>query len=125
MANQKYFYTILFLDDYYPERKYDSTTIDEYKKYEADKNIYWSLVDKYGSFIVTLEMMALSINYLMKIKSDADYTSINWDKFFEECKKLELHFKGLPLSELLIQLRDVLNCITIQFDKLFNEDIFV
>ena len=91
---------------------------------EANKNIYRSLVDKYGSFIVTLEMLAVSINYLMKVKSDVDYTSINWAKFFEECEKIELHFKGLPLSELLIQLRDALNAITTQFDKLFNKDIF-
>jgi hypothetical protein len=60
----------------------------------------------------------------MKVKSDVDYTSINWAKFFEECEKIELHFKGLPLSELLIQLRDSLNAITTQFDKLFNKDIF-
>ena len=91
---------------------------------EANKNIYRSLVDKYGSFIVTLEMLAVSINYLMKVKSDVDYTSINWVKFFEECDKIELHFKGLPLSELLIQLRDAINTITIQFDRLFNKDIF-
>jgi hypothetical protein len=92
---------------------------------EADKNIYKSLVDKYGSFIVTLEMMAVSINYLMKVKSEVDYISINWTKFFEECEKIELHFKGLPLSELLIQLRNVLNSIATQFDKLFDEDIFI
>ena len=91
---------------------------------EANKNIYKSLIDKYGSFIVTLEMLAGSINYLMKIKSDVDYTSIKWAKFFEECEKIELYFKGLPLSELLIQLRDALNAITIQFDKLFDHDIF-
>lgn len=70
-------------------------------------------------------MMAVNINYLMKVESEVDYTSINWAKFFEECEKIGLHFKGLPLSELLIQLKDALNCITIQFDKLFDEDIFV
>lgn len=69
--------------------------------------------------------MAVSINYLMKVKSEEDYTSINWAKFFEECEKIELHFSGLPLSELLIELRNTLNTITIQFDKLFDEDIFV
>lgn len=92
---------------------------------EANKNVYRSLVNKYGSFILTLEMMAVSINYLMKVKSEEDYTSINWAKFFEECEKIELHFSGLPLSELLIELRNTLNTITIQFDKLFDEDIFV
>lgn len=91
---------------------------------EANKNIYKSLVDKYGSFIVTLEMMAVGINYMMKVKSEIDCTSVNWDEFFNECQKIGLHYKGLPLSELLIQLRDVLNSISIQFDKLFNEDIF-
>ena len=88
---------------------------------DANKNIFLSLVDKYGSFIVTLEMMVFSI----KVKSDLDYTSIDWAKFFEECEKIGLQFKELPLSELLILLRDTLNCITIQFDKLFDENIFV
>jgi len=31
---QKYFYTVLFLDDYYPERKYDSTTEEEFQQVE-------------------------------------------------------------------------------------------
>ena len=35
MAKQKYFYTVLYLDDYYPERKYDKTTVDEVKHVEA------------------------------------------------------------------------------------------
>ena len=69
--------------------------------------------------------MAGKINYLMKVNSDVDYTSINWSEFFEECEKMELHLTGLPLSEILIQLRDVLSTITIQFDKLFDDDIFI
>lgn len=91
---------------------------------EAKKKCYRSLVNKYGSFITTLEMISVNINYLMKVQSEVDYTSIDWTKFFEECEKIELYFKGVPLSDFLIKLKDVLNCITIQFDKLFNEDIF-
>lgn len=91
---------------------------------ESKKNVFWSLVDKYGNFIITLEIMAGSINYLMKVKAEVDYTSIKWAYFFEECEKIGLHFKGLPLSELLIQLKNVLNSIATQFDKLFDEDIF-
>ena len=34
-VKQKYFYTILFLDDYYPERKYDKTTVDEFQHVET------------------------------------------------------------------------------------------
>ena len=54
MMQQKYFYTVLFLDDYYPERKYDSTTepepehleIPELKKFEITsetntENVKW------------------------------------------------------------------------------------
>ena len=92
---------------------------------ETQRAIFRALVEKYGRFIVTLEMMAININYLMKVNSDVDYTSINWSQFFEECEKMELHFTGLPLSEILIQLRDALNTITIQFEKLFDDDIFI
>lgn len=34
-VKQKYFYTILFLDDYYPERKCDKTTVDEFQHVET------------------------------------------------------------------------------------------
>jgi hypothetical protein len=34
MAKQKYFYTVLYLDDYYPERKYDKTTDNEVQHVE-------------------------------------------------------------------------------------------
>lgn len=91
---------------------------------EIKKNVYRTLVNKYGNFIFTLEMMILNINSLMKVKSNKDYIPINWTEFFDECEKIELHFKGLPLSVILLKLRDALSAITIQFDGLFGSDIF-
>lgn len=91
---------------------------------ETNKNIFKGLVAKYGSFIFTLETIAMSINYLMKVTSDKDYTFINWTMFYKECENIGLNVKELPLSDLVIKLKDALNSITNQFDKLFDHDIF-
>ena len=80
---------------------------------DDSRNAFNNLTNKYGRLIVTLEMMAVGINYMMKVRTDEDYTAIDWTKFFEECDKIGIDLTGLPLYD-----------ITNQFDELFDVDIF-
>lgn len=91
---------------------------------EIKTNVFKELVVKYGSIIFSLEMIALNINYMGKVRLDEDYTAIDWTKLFEECDKIGLYLSGLPLSEVLLKLRDALQNIATQFDELFDGDIF-
>ena len=91
---------------------------------DDSRNAFNNLTNKYGRLIVTLEMMAVGINYMMKVRTDEDYTAIDWTKFFEECDKIGIHLTGLPLYDVLLKLEDIFNDITNQFDELFDVDIF-
>jgi len=109
---QKYFYTILFLDDYYPERKYDTTTepeperleIPELKKFEITKdtnteNIKWQ--DENTLFVrhnlkmpVTLEMWNEDdkpIFYCPILKEGIDSISVG-QVVIESNRSITLHF---------------------------------
>ena len=134
---QKHYYKIWMVNFFAPQLEYyvercnlytepcNSTrdrAVDNLK--DESRNAYNNLIDKYGRLIVTLEMMAIGINYMMKIKTDEDYTAIDWTKLFDECDKIGLHLTGLPLYDMLLKLEDILHDITNQFDELFDEDIF-
>ena len=109
---QKYFYTVLFLDDYYPERKYDSTTVEEpsqleipeLKKFEITaetntENVKWQ--DENTLFVrhnlklpLTLEMWnedEKPIFYCPILKEGIDSISVG-QVVIESNRSITLHF---------------------------------
>jgi hypothetical protein len=112
MASQKYFYTILFLDDYYPERKYDQTTVDEYKHTETpvlknfditsttnSENIKW--IDENTLYVrhnlklpITLEMWNAAgkpVFYCPVLKEGIDSISVG-QVVLESTRSITLYF---------------------------------
>ena len=109
---QKYFYTVLFLDDYYPERKYDETTapeperleIPELKKFEITsetntENVKWQ--DSNTLYVrhnlkmpLTLEMWNEDnkpIFYCPVLKEGIDSISVG-QVVIESNRSITLHF---------------------------------
>jgi hypothetical protein len=113
MATQKYFYTILFLDDYYPERRCDQTTVeDNYKHIETpilknfditkdtnNESIFWNdentLVVRHNLPLpLTLEMWNAAgkpIFYCPLLKENIDSLSVG-QVVLESKRTITLHF---------------------------------
>lgn len=109
---QKYFYTILFLDDYYPERKRDNTTVQdperleipEVKKFEITnktntENVKW--LDSETLYVrhnlklpLTLEMWnndSKPVFYCPVLKEGIDSISVG-SVVIESSRSITLHF---------------------------------
>ena len=112
MSNTKYFYAVLFLDDFYPERAVDNTTADyqsqiempKLKKFEITKstnteNVKW--LDENTLYVrhnlplpLTLEMWNnedKSIFYCPLLKEGIDSISVG-QVVIESSKTITLHF---------------------------------
>lgn len=83
------------------------------------------LLQKYGELALLLSIASTGVNYMMKVDEHTDYTDAEyWKQAFEECEKLGLNLKDVPLNDILHLLEQFIGSITAQFDELFIVDIF-
>ncbi|MFI3293258.1 MAG: restriction endonuclease [Rikenellaceae bacterium] len=89
-----------------------------------DRICYFQLYNHYAQFIVTINMMAFTINNYVKINPKINCRGIDWCVFFEEYEKIDIDISGLTLSEILARLDFFISKITKQFDDIFGYNIF-
>lgn len=112
MSKQKYFYTVLYLDDYYPERKYDKSSAEDIQHVETPvlknfeigantntENVKW--LDENVLYVrhnlklpLTLEMWnadGKSIFYCPLLKEGIDSISVG-QVVVESSRSITLHF---------------------------------
>lgn len=90
----------------------------------SKKKIFFELYHKYGQFITTVELIATSINYLMKYDTKSDYTMIKWEEFISKCNEVGINISSSNLSDILYELEAIIKNITRSFDHIFKNDIF-
>lgn len=90
----------------------------------SKKKIFFELYHKYGQFITTIEIIATSINYLMKHDTKSDYTMIKWEEFISICNEVGINISSSNLSDILYELEAIIKNITRSFDDIFENDIF-